>query len=181
MTKIYFFVGHIASGHRSLAGDIMEVLRSHHTSKNILIKNLGKDQTVTEYSTTPPNSILFEIANIISYNNNVEALVFTGWQILENIQAIYDQYSDTAIFLFVKTGTEQALKEYSRPKLRFLTTEEITNTLAQQTNDLEQFFIDADLTPKWQYVLTEQPFNADLSPNITSTPSSQMVSILGSL
>jgi len=179
MAQLYFLVGHIASGHRSLAGDIIDALRTQHTSENILIRNLGKDQTVSEYGTTPSTAILFEIANIVSYSSDVGAIVFTGWQILENIQAIYDQYADSATFLFVKTGTEQALKAYSRQKLRFLTTEVITNTMAQQINDLEQFFISEDLTPNWQYISSDQAINNDISVNTTSTTSSQMILMLG--
>lgn len=181
MAKIYFFVGYIGSGHRSMAGDLVDLLRTKYAPGTIFAQRLGKDPAIAEYGTTPANATLFEISNIMSRQESAEAWVFDGWQIIENIQSIYNQYKDTATFIFVKAGTPEAQKEFSRGKLRNLTTATLATTVELQLTDMDNFFINNAVTASWNYVTALHIFNSDLTVNTTSTTSMQMISILGSL
>ena len=182
MPKLFFITGPIASGTRSVAGDLVDTLRAQHSNDKIFTQDLGKDSSVADYGTTPAGAILFEISNMLSYHSEVEVFIFTGWQLLENIQAIYDEYKDTAAFILVKTGNPQASKEYARGKLRNLTTATIAAALEREVADIDLFFTNNNLTPTWQFISTDpQTFNADLTINTTSDSSNQQVVILGTM
>ena len=181
MAKNYFIIGHIASGHRQLSGDLIDSLRIQDSSNTIFCQDLGKDQNIGEYGTTPAGAILFEISNMISYHGDVDVFVFTGWQILENIQAIYDEYKDTSTFIFVKAGNPDIIKEYKRSKLRNLTATAIEDAMTRQLSDTDQFFVNNNLTPTWNYVVNYNSFNSDLTVNTTSTVTNQTLSIVGTL
>jgi hypothetical protein len=45
MAKIYFFTGHLASGHRKSSGDLVNVLRLQHNTEKIQLNysNIGKE------------------------------------------------------------------------------------------------------------------------------------------
>lgn len=182
MAKIYFVTGHIASGHRQLAGDLVDVLRSHYDNDKIFCQDFGKDNNIADYGSTPPDAILFEISNMLSYHDHIEVFVFTGWQLLENIQAIYDQYKDTATFIVVKARTPETIKLFSRQKLRNITSSTISASLATELTAIDSFFTNNSLTADWM-IVGDPIFNSDLSVNVTETPStiSNMITVLGTM
>jgi len=174
--KKFFVVGYPSSGTTLTAVDLLNYFRDNNQSASL--QTLGFPAKVANFSKILDEQTTIQKINNFAIDHQIEEnLIFVGWLIPKHLSAIYQEFQDSAAFIFCQnTSTDLSLANFLKT---WLTAQELEDMVNLQKSTIDAFVASAGLNLNWTKV--SRPFiNQDKSLSVDPT-SNLEIAIVGSL